>query len=120
MERYLFTHAGISKDWLNYHRETFDQFRLNPDYSNIAEVINNIGNSDKLTEVFDNISYLRCGSHPYGSSIWADSRELIDNYTIGLVGHTKFRDFFKTGDFDSYVTFIDVLTEQTKALIIES
>jgi predicted MPP superfamily phosphohydrolase len=119
---YLFTHAGISKAWLKYHRNTFDQFGLNPDYSNIADVINNIAISKKLTEVFDNISYLRRGSSLYGSIIWADSRELIDNYIIGLkqiVGHTKFRDFFKTGDFDSFVIFIDVLTEQTKALIIE-
>lgn len=119
---YLFTHAGISKDWLNYHSKIFDQFGLSLDYSNIAEVINNIANSDKLKEVFDNISHLRGGRNLYGSLIWADFRELIDNYIIGLkqiVGHTKFKDFFKTGDFDSFVIFIDVLTEQTKALIVE-
>lgn len=119
---YLFTHAGVTNDWLNYHRDIFDEFGLKSDYSNISDVINNIAKSDYITKVFDNISYLRWGIDPYGSLIWADARELRDDYIMGLkqvVGHNKVRDIIKAGDFESYITFIDCLFEQTKGLKIE-
>lgn len=86
-----------------------------PDLSNIADVINKIGNSPKV-EIFDVVSYYRGGTSLNGSPIWADENEFIGRrnpgYLPGLhqfVGHNKQKNIRKIGDSISSITFCDCL-----------
>lgn len=71
--KYLFTHAGVTNDWLMRNRLH----------------IRNLIESDSVPGLWD-ISYLRGGYCKTGSIIWSDVREMDRNETYyQIFGHTQ-------------------------------
>ena len=106
----LFTHAGVTKDWLEYNH-----IEENPD--TIVDYLNkDINFTDKFFKEFSpwrycqswdvplaQISEYRGGDYPHGSPIWADVREMIKepafkDSLIQIFGHTQLEE---TGNFIS-------------------
>lgn len=128
---FLFSHAGISKQWIDYNFNTSKTVVTKKnivDFLNNAWLVKNIFVLNKLGQ-YDNFRGLSI--YKYGSPIWADIRamykltpeELLDSYQI--VGHTQLSTDFplmsdKIGDFDCRKCFyinsegkiIDYLTDK--------
>lgn len=81
IDNYLFSHAGIYKEWMELCSFNLDNLK------DFNEIITN--NWPSLTCV----GYERGGYHPVGSCIWADIRESLEHklYSdkIQIVGHTQ-------------------------------
>lgn len=121
-DNYVFIHAGISNSWFKEYKYTFDKFVLKEDLSNLASVINEIGKSADHLGIYDKISAYRWGYDLNGSPIWADKRELINDYLIGIrqiVGHNKVQDFVYYNNGNSSLTFCDCIFNEVKGLTIE-
>lgn len=117
---YLFTHAGVSNGWFKQFYSILLRFGLNPNYSNLADVLNKIGNDSSYSFIFSTISDYRGGFSSYGSPIWADSDELFYPQCLKgfhqIVGHNKFLDIVKDGTAKASITFCDCLFNKTKGL----
>jgi hypothetical protein len=122
VEDYLFIHAGISNEWFNEYKKTFERFNLKDDFSNLAIVLNEIGKFGDYLSIYDKVSAYRWGSDLNGSPIWADKRELVDDYLLGIhqiVGHNKIQDFVYYNNISSSITFCDCIFNEAKGLTIE-
>ena len=80
----LFTHAGVSKDWLKRHDlklpETDADIYLNEIYKTSPEM-------------FWEMSWERGGWHSTGSPIWHDVREMdVEEDHYNIFGHTQLKD----------------------------
>ncbi|MDR0537775.1 MAG: metallophosphoesterase [Tannerellaceae bacterium] len=86
--QYLFVHAGVLNGWYEAHRE-----ELNAHPGKIDEQLNALFNSNQ--ESYFEISLFRGGFHSYGSPIWADKYEFLNERTvfneelIQIVGHSQ-------------------------------
>lgn len=94
-KRFIFSHAGISKNWLDGHSLILKGW--NDD--NIVEWVNEkYKNRDRhFIGVLNDISHYRKGFDWYGSMIWADFQEYLkdEDMLIGdfqIFGHTQLRD----------------------------
>lgn len=80
-ENYLFSHAGIYKEWMELCNFNLDNLK------DFNEIITN--NWPSLTCV----GFYRGGYHPVGSCIWADIRESLNHELYSdkkqIVGHTQ-------------------------------
>lgn len=80
-ENYLFSHAGVYKEWMELCNFTLDNLE------DFQEIISN--NWPSLTCV----SWQRGGYHKVGSCVWADIRESVENELYSekrqIVGHTQ-------------------------------
>lgn len=103
--RYLVSHAGINRHWLEKHSALFGN-----DYNNLCEQINRslLGESitiEQRTEILADIGRRRGGSSPAGSIVWADIDE-FDEPTAHIpmdqiVGHTlQVFEEFEKGEYD--------------------
>jgi len=116
---YLFIHAGISNGWFNEYSKLLKYFGLNEDMSNLAITINKIGRDLKWREVLDTISHHRRGFDKFGGPLWADRKELYNDFLTGfhqVVGHNKVVDIIKFGNSKSSITFCDCLFSKDKGL----
>ena len=68
--RYLFTHAGINKMWVEKYADLFG-----PSKQVTAETFNRLMFKDAFVEALGNISKLRWGKDRAGSMVWADVEE---------------------------------------------
>lgn len=121
-DRYLFTHAGISNSWYEEFSKLLTYFGLTPDMSNIAFTINKIGRDLKWREVLGTTSHLRGGFDKNGGPLWADIRELKDNYLFGfhqVVGHNKVSDIVNLKNRAESITFVDCLWNKTDSLRLD-
>lgn len=103
---YLFTHAGVSKEWCKrYDISTDNIFDLN---RNIQDQFKYKPNS------FEHNGYEEYGDHVTSSPIWIRPNSLISNYVdyIQIVGHTN--DFIRS--YKDKIYFIDSLPQY---LVIE-
>jgi len=88
IDNYLFIHAGITKEWYNLHQDLLLRYG-----TTLEEQINNLFIDDKMP--FSEISYYRGGLSAFGSPLWADIDEFVDesepfnNDIIQVVGHTQ-------------------------------
>jgi len=117
----FFIHAGITNGWLREYKEVFNRFGLKDDKSNLAEIINNIGNNIEYRHILMNVSTLRRGLNMYGGPVWADKRELkntVENLHQ-FVGHNKFDDIYTIVDETASITFCDVLSNTKKCLLLD-
>lgn len=75
---YLFSHAGIHKDWLDKYNKSIDDLL-------------NIDLKEDLTELLSDVSYYRGGYSEFGSCVWADLREwsMYDGPEYQIFGHTQ-------------------------------
>lgn len=95
-KRYIFSHAGIGKRWLDNHELLFKD--VNWEKINIVDWANNAWEvkDGHFLGVLNDISYRRGGFDDYGSMIWADTMDhygdkkgegLFGDYQI--FGHTQ-------------------------------
>ncbi len=93
-KRYLFSHAGVSRGWIEWNDFTFGNAAIS------ADLLNNMykGNDPRLYDLFmyalADVSPARGGGSKYGSMIWADAREMMDPKAqlpgiIQIFGHTQ-------------------------------
>lgn len=86
--RYLFSHAGIGRMWLK------NNFPRLEDKDITAELMNDLVGYPEFMSALGDVSRYRGGKKEYGSMIWADPRELIEeeNRLSGVIqvfGHTQ-------------------------------
>lgn len=87
-QRYLFTHAGINKVWIEKYAGLFG-----PVEKITAATFNGLMFKDEFVEALDDISKLRWGREPAGSMVWADVEEFEWSESrlpsvIQVFGHT--------------------------------
>lgn len=68
--RYLFTHAGVNKAWVQKYADVFG-----PLDKLTADTFNSLLFKDAFVEALGDVSFLRWGSAPAGSMVWADVEE---------------------------------------------
>jgi len=117
-ENHLFVHAGVSVYWYDEFLRLLDIFGLK-DKSNLADVLNNMGNDEIGRETLMMTSFWRGGKNSIGGPLWADMRELeiplegIHQYT----GHNKVQNIWTKGDKTSSITFCDILSTRKKSRV---
>lgn len=130
-KRYIFSHAGISKKWLNSHPLLF--YDIDWDKINIVDWINNAWEVEDSGFIYalNDVSPKRNGADDAGSMIWADCSEyftknfgedLIGDYQV--FGHTMLNyplitDKFACLDVKRAFTISTVFSRGEQALITE-
>ena len=91
--RYLFTHAGVGKEWAKCLGPSLADDQIT------AELLNSCFPTPEFIHHLSNVSILRGGSSLFGSCIWADKKEhlratnqLLD--TVQVFGHTMVLEAF--------------------------
>ena len=102
--RYFFSHAGVTKGWMNQHKDVFTETDKLPsaDFFNNLLHCNNEYQRERFFYTLSDVSYLRWGDSKWGSMVWADCdehRPYIDyddvehsNYfegTFQIFGHSQ-------------------------------
>ena len=88
VDRYLFSHAGVLKQWYDSHHEKFA-----PLGTTLEDRINNYFRQSLAP--FGEVSTYRNGSATFSSPLWADihehfdETEHFDNDIIQVIGHTQ-------------------------------
>lgn len=90
--RYLFSHAGITRGWVEQQGERLSETRENPEILN--EMFHDASRRPILLGMLSDVSYIRGGDMDWGSPVWADSDELLsgNNNIPGfaqIFGHTQ-------------------------------
>lgn len=107
-DNFIFTHAGITNNWMKFAKNFLQRFDLLDDFSNIDVCLNNILHTSSnwiLSTVGEKRGGLR---YDYGSPIWADRSEMVGDAIKGfthIVGHTPIDNITKIED----VYYIDCL-----------
>ncbi|WP_338875592.1 metallophosphoesterase [Spirosoma sp. SC4-14] len=119
---YLFTHAGITNQWLarllaktNHTMET-----ITPTYD-LAGLINSI-HQQPLQSILFEVSPKRGGSDSFGGPVWADRSETRVDYLTNfhqIVGHTPTDQFLTIGNTRSSITYTDILQTRTAFYEVE-
>ena len=118
IDRYLFTHAGVSAGWLATFKAslevTFREKELG-DLKNMAALFNAVEETDHR-DILHQVGLKRGGTKDYGGISWADREELCASPLMGfhqVVGHNPvhFIDVVRFDDHTS-ITFADVLRYQ--------
>lgn len=123
-KRYLFTHAGVCKRWLEQNEDVIKDFNkryrdeLTDD--NLADYLNRV-NQTSYGYFLHQVGIDRGGIYPVGGITWCDFREMMQFNPIKgfhqIVGHTpqrftrRFDKFNEVTHDDTSVTFCDVLGE---------
>jgi len=119
-DNHLFVHAGVSVHWFDEFQRLLDVFGLEKDKSNLAEVLNKMGDDEIGRETLMMVSSWRGGKCEIGGPLWTDIRELeeplenIHQYT----GHNIVQNIWTKGDKTSSITFCDVLSSRKKSFTI--
>lgn len=122
-DRYLFTHAGLSRKYLQWLRERLEGNSIEFDPSTPAHYLNLIHESDP------HLIYVcgarRGGFYPHGGPLWADASETEMDYLEGfhhVVGHTKLykMDTYQRPGEESSITYIDVLNSREEFYVLDT
>lgn len=115
IDNYLFTHAGVSNTWFNSFKNVLILNGIQPDNSNIGDVLNKMGGESTLTNRILNIPGMSRGGYaPSGGITWADYSDTYRDYLTGFeqfVGHSKvkFIDKQSIPSIPGSITYCDVL-----------
>jgi hypothetical protein len=101
-KRYIFSHAGLSKEWMIDSHGYFG-YDINPD--NIVEIANLLFKSKEGLFIYNlgdiDSARARYSGDPYGSVVWADvsewlyeyvGQQKLTNYAFQVFGHTQLID----------------------------
>lgn len=109
---YLFSHAGVTKQWLKVFNDYYD---IKPDSKIDIEALSNAYWRSTNNPLFD-VSYIRGGGAIFGGIFWADKLEFNADETLlpgvhQVVGHTRIDEITTISDelIDASITFIDVI-----------
>lgn len=119
---YLFTHAGITNDWLNEYKYYLSNIGLDREFSNLGDIINKAGTDADGLDLLCSISRFRGGYDLNGGPLWADINELYDNYLDDfhqIVGHNKQNYINTVGDSTSSITYCDSLEYRIEGYILD-
>jgi len=118
-KNWVWTHAGISKDWVARNIDSLSFFLKDGESlsDNMAESINKNWDSKSRANVFMQCGRIRGGSQKTGSSMWCDRSELIRDPYEGLVqvvGHSRMDEiqsfgFYEVESRKARLIFTDVL-----------
>lgn len=90
-QKYLFTHAGVSKGWLEYNKDEL----VEGEGDSVAELLNRT--FAVKPEIWSQVSIWRGGRDDYGSPIWADLDEHDElgafPEVIQIFGHSQLQDY---------------------------
>ena len=119
IDNHLFTHAGVSSSWLKYYNNDLIKAGLNPDLSNIGDLINKLGKNKIGKYIINSIGQSRKGCG-FGGITWADIKETYNNLPLNLhqyVAHSKVEKIKKyPKNKNCSITYIDVLWNNTLKL----
>lgn len=115
----LFTHAGVTNGWVDFFDATLLSFGLKSDNSNIAEVINKMGEHKLSNRIINAAGKERGGMSLYGGPTWAHITETDRDYLKNFhqcVGHTMVNYIHteKTPKIPGSITYCDVLENPNK------
>jgi hypothetical protein len=110
----LFTHAGVTNKWVNIFNNTLQSYGLKKDYSNMADVINKMGETESTNRILNVVGETRGGNSLAGGPTWADYNETERDYLKGInqyVGHNQVYYIFtqKIKELPGSITYCDVL-----------
>ena len=114
VENHLFTHAGISNGWFDLFSDNLKTLGLNEDKSNLADVLNIMGNDKLGNRILNSVGYIRGGDCNSGGITWADYSETQRDFLIGMhqyVGHSKVKSIHTEimDKVEGSITYCDVL-----------
>ncbi len=123
-EDHLFTHAGVTKNWLKWAEDKLKLYGYS-NLGNLGEALNNM-NETSNRWVLNNVGYGRGGLRgDYGGPTWADKKETWFDAIPGLkqyVGHTPVADIHQNSNEEiddvGVVTYCDCLPKD-RTLITE-
>ena len=115
----LFTHAGVTNSWLDFFDATLYSFGMKDDFSNLADVLNDMGEDPKSNKILNAVSRMRGGEDFAGGITWADYKETCDDFLVGMiqfVGHSKVSYIHteKMPNIRGSITYCDVLEDAKK------
>lgn len=119
---YLFTHAGVSNNWLAYAQQKLAKELpdLTPE-NGMAEFLNELHRQPlRLRNLLFEVGPKRGGLDACSGPVWADRTETITNFLPDfhqVVGHTPVDDFTTASSETGSITYTDVL--QTKTAFYE-
>ncbi|GIL21900.1 MAG: serine/threonine protein phosphatase [Bacteroidota bacterium] len=105
---YLFTHAGLSLNFVQHSLMPWSESILEKKL-NVADLLNYIHDSDQQY-LLHTVGKARGGSDPFGGITWADVSETCTSLLPGyheVVGHTPVKRIRKIGNGVSSITYID-------------
>ena len=128
-QKYLWTHAGITKRWWNKYENDINTAYTKDNYSSLSEILNDMPNNEKFRDIL-----FECGEENGGyrynvsGPLWArpnDHRQYypFDSYHQ-IVGHTPHFDITTYNKFmdkkfdDRSITFVDCLDKINKSYIM--
>lgn len=112
IQNYLWTHAGISNNFLNNLIERFPFYFENNSY-NLAEIIEKMMLNPKERDFLASVGKNRGGKSENGGVFRADFEETFNNLPSNLhqfVGHSRMPDILKFGDDKNSITYCDCLS----------
>lgn len=125
-KNYLFTHAGVSNKWYEFHKQEFLDF--NNKYLGgvfrLSDTFNAMYETNQRDVLFE-ISNARTKNKiegRYGGILWADISETREDYLDGyhqIVGHTFVNQITKLNYKDSSITYTDCLGSKEEFLTLE-
>lgn len=128
VDNYLFTHAGICNKWLAFVKPNLIEYGLLEDYSNMAEVLNKVNDSDEDRGNLHCVGAAR-GGWKSGGITWADITETAQGIPPNLhqvVGHSRvrwietLRKIMGTTFEDRSITYTDCWDTKINYLVIDT
>lgn len=118
INKYLFSHAGISQPWylkLLSYLESVPNMERPVDWDSLSDLFNALEKTHNR-DILHQVGIKRGGAHEYGGMTWADKDELWDHPLEGyhqIVGHTPVS-LIETISYNEQtsITFVDVLRTQ--------
>lgn len=110
VKNHLWTHAGVSKSWLDYYCYHFEEYKNLVYDKNLAEFLN--GMLEKELHLLSTISESRGGTSYYGGVFWADLSDTSEDRLENMhqyIGHTKVSEIKIIGDESSKNHYLDCL-----------
>jgi len=117
---HLWTHAGVSNSWFDYHQDTIQSFTEKDTIKELGSILNLMGfhHLDELAT----ISTIRGGLGVHGGIMWADKSETIKDYLPGIhqyVGHSRVQHITMVGDEISSIYYLDCLNSEEKFFVLD-
>jgi hypothetical protein len=109
IDDYLFTHAGVTNQFIKTNLSAWSDEILNHEY-HVADLLNDL-HQEEFRQVLHTVGKPRGGRDVCGGITWADMSETFDDHLVGyhqVVGHTPVKKFTTTGDYMSSITYIDL------------
>ncbi|GAB3547513.1 metallophosphoesterase [Spirosoma fluminis] len=112
---YLFTHAGVTNNWLTACKRRLRKSTIGSaldDTAALANGLNRMYTTSATQPILFEVAPARGGDDPFSGPVWADRSETRRDYLREfhqIVGHTPTQEFITVGDETSSITYADIL-----------